>query len=165
MQWRDSELWPWHRILLCVCCLFLLQNAARIASLSLYLPPFIFFFLPSWSFGLPPPFLPPSPLHEASAALPSRAPPEASPGCAPIGRAQPHGLRVGCPPPLSTQRSGCSNGITPQPQWEKSAGPGQREGETASPQWTWLTYSNISFVSFKLVPSFLKLYFLHLWLC
>lgn len=146
--------------------LFLLQNAAKIASLSLYLPSFIVFSLPSRSFGRPPPFLPPSLLHEASAALPSRAPPEASPGCAPIGPAQPHGLRVGCPPPLATQCSGCSNGITPQPQWEKSAGPGKREGETASPQWTWLTYSNISFVSFKLV-TFLTLFFfffLHLWL-
>lgn len=137
-----------HGLLLCVCRLLRLQNATRIASLSLYLPPFIFFSLPSWSFGLPPPFLP---LREASAA-----PPEASPGSAPIGRGQPHGL------------SGLPSS-TPYPglrvfQWNNStAAVGEERGagkERESPQWTWLTYSSISFVSFKLVTSIFKL-FLH----
>lgn len=36
---------------------------------------------------------------------------------------------------------------------EQGLGKRQREGETASPKWTWPTYSNISFVSFQLFSS------------
>lgn len=101
-----------------------------LSSFFLSLPRSVFNPLPPW--GL--------------CAVPSIAQLEASLCRAVIGIEWPHGVRVGCPALLSAQLSVCSHGITLQLQWEESWGR-DREGETASPKWTWLTYSSTSFVS------------------
>lgn len=81
------------------------------SSSAFPLSPSFHLFLPL-SLGSPPSLLPPSPLHEAGL---HQRPPQ---GVLPLAEPD-HMVRVGCPPPLSAQRSGCSHEITPQPEWER----------------------------------------------